>query len=99
MVTGYPARRDPCDDKLRQATLVDFRGSNLSDAGSIPAISTNQIDQHLCWSISIKHLIREINEKIILSSWISHPAHCLPTGNTDASRCSFANSHTASHAH
>ena len=24
----------------RQATLVDFRGSNLSDAGSIPAIST-----------------------------------------------------------
>jgi len=40
MVTGLPARRDPCDDKLPQATLVDFRGSNLSDAGSIPAIST-----------------------------------------------------------
>ena len=41
MVTGKLARRDPCDDKLRQATLVDFRGSILSDAGSIPAISTN----------------------------------------------------------
>lgn len=40
MVTGLPARRDPCDDKIRQATLVEFRGSNLSDAGSIPAIST-----------------------------------------------------------
>ena len=43
MVTGLPARRDPCDDTLRQATLVEFRGSNLSDAGSIPAISTEQI--------------------------------------------------------
>lgn len=32
-------------ESVRQATLVDFRGSNLSDAGSIPAISTNQIDQ------------------------------------------------------
>ena len=43
MVTGLPACRDPCDDTpygSRQATLVDFRGSNLSDAGSIPAIST-----------------------------------------------------------
>jgi len=40
MVTELPARRDLCDDQLRQATLVDFRGSNLSDAGSIPAIST-----------------------------------------------------------
>jgi hypothetical protein len=42
MVTELPARRDLCDDYLRQATLVDFRGSNLSDAGSIPAISTIQ---------------------------------------------------------
>src|ERR687891_743810 len=56
MVTGYPARRDPCDDKLRQATLVEFRGSNLSDAGSIPAISTEQIDQQFnCWSICFKY--------------------------------------------
>jgi len=46
MVTGLPARRDPCDDKLPQATLVDFRGSNLSDAGSIPAISTTLIDRY-----------------------------------------------------
>jgi hypothetical protein len=42
MVTELPARRDLCDDYIRQATLVDFRGSNLSDAGSIPAISTTQ---------------------------------------------------------
>ena len=41
MVTGLPARRDLCDDKLRQATLVDFRGSSLSDPGSIPGISTH----------------------------------------------------------
>ena len=27
-------------ESVRQATLVEFRGSNLSDAGSIPAIST-----------------------------------------------------------
>lgn len=27
-------------ESVRQTTLVDFRGSNLSDAGSIPAIST-----------------------------------------------------------
>src|SRR5512143_2349266 len=40
MAAGLPARRDPCGEQLRQATLVDFRGSNLSDAGSIPAIST-----------------------------------------------------------
>ena len=56
MVTGLPARRDPCDDKLRQATLVEFRGSNLSDAGSIPAISTKQspaIDAGLCFIFSI----------------------------------------------
>ena len=46
MVTELPARRDLCDDYLRQATLVDFRGSNLSDAGSIPAISTPTIVQH-----------------------------------------------------
>ena len=52
MVTGLPARRDPCDDKLRQATLVDFRGSNLSDAGSIPAISTFA-QQFNCWAISL----------------------------------------------
>ena len=54
MVTELPARRDLCDDKLRQATLVEFRGSNLSDAGSIPAISTEQIDQQCnCWSIHL----------------------------------------------
>jgi len=41
MVTENLARRELCDDKLRQATLVDFRGSSLSDAGSIPAISTS----------------------------------------------------------
>jgi len=29
-----------CGDKPQPATLVDFRGSSLSDAGSIPAIST-----------------------------------------------------------
>jgi len=46
MVTGNFACRDPCDDKIQQATLVDFRGSNLSDAGSIPAISTNLIDRY-----------------------------------------------------
>lgn len=40
MVTGLLARRDPCDDTLQQATLVDFRGSSLSDPGSIPGIST-----------------------------------------------------------
>ena len=40
MVTELPARRDLCDEKLRQATLVDFRGSSLSDPGSIPGIST-----------------------------------------------------------
>ena len=40
MVIELPARRDLCDDKLRQATLVDFRGSSLSDPGSIPGIST-----------------------------------------------------------
>ena len=60
MVTGLPARRDPCDDYFRQATLVEFRGSNLSDAGSIPAISTKQIDRHgllgkSCRSICFNH--------------------------------------------
>ena len=40
MAAELLARRDLCGDKLRQATLVEFRGSNLSDAGSIPAIST-----------------------------------------------------------
>ena len=40
MVTELPARRDLCDETLRQATLVDFRGSSLSDPGSIPGIST-----------------------------------------------------------
>ena len=53
MVTGLPARRDPCDDKLRQATLVEFRGSILSDAGSIPAISTEQTDQQLAAGLSV----------------------------------------------
>ncbi len=43
MAAGLPARRDPCGDYLRQATLVDFRGSILSDAGSIPAISTHKV--------------------------------------------------------
>ena len=33
--------------KIRQATLVDFRGSILSDAGSIPAISTYALAQPL----------------------------------------------------
>ncbi len=47
MVTELPARRDLCDDYLRQATLVDFRGSSLSDPGSIPGISTNIIAQQL----------------------------------------------------
>lgn len=36
-----PVGRDLCDDHLRPTTLVDFRGSNLSDPGSIPGISTN----------------------------------------------------------
>ena len=45
MVTELPARRDLCDDYLRQATLVDFRGSSLSDPGSIPGISTNVLPQ------------------------------------------------------
>jgi len=40
MAAGLLAYRDLCGDELRQATLVEFRGSNLSDAGSIPAIST-----------------------------------------------------------
>ena len=53
MVTGLPARRDPCDDKFRQATLVEFRGSILSDAGSIPAISTEQTDQQLAAGLSV----------------------------------------------
>ena len=50
MVTELPARRDLCDDYLRQATLVDFRGSSLSDPGSIPGISTNTNVQHNCWT-------------------------------------------------
>ncbi len=29
-------------ESVRQATLVDFRGSSLSDPGSIPGISTMQ---------------------------------------------------------
>jgi DNA-binding PadR family transcriptional regulator len=37
---GVLVGRDLCDDEPRPTTLVDFRGSNLSDAGSIPAIST-----------------------------------------------------------
>ena len=53
MVTGLPARRDPCDDKLRQATLVEFRGSILSDAGSIPAISTEQTDRQISAGLSV----------------------------------------------
>ena len=62
MVTGLPARRDPCDDKLRQATLVEFRGSNLSDAGSIPALSTKQIDpQFNCGSICLIFLLTTIS--------------------------------------
>lgn len=44
MVTELPARRDLCDDKIRQATLVDFRGSSSSDPGSIPGISTVKRD-------------------------------------------------------
>jgi DNA-binding PadR family transcriptional regulator len=61
MVTGLPARRDPCDDKLRQATLVDFRGSNLSDAGSIPAISTKMSSSragHFRFNNSLDNYIR-----------------------------------------
>ena len=45
IVTELPARRDLCDETLRQATLVDFRGSSLSDPGSIPGISTSLIVQ------------------------------------------------------
>ena len=41
---GWPqvdfAGRMTCGDEPQPATLVDFRGSSLSDAGSIPAIST-----------------------------------------------------------
>src|SRR5262245_23037447 len=45
------AGRDLCDDEPRPATLVDFRWSNLSDASSILAISTNLIVQQLnCWT-------------------------------------------------
>ena len=47
---GYLPAEIPVMTKLRQATLVEFRGSNLSDAGSIPAISTEQIDQQR-WSV------------------------------------------------
>ena len=53
MVTGLPARRDPCDDTpygSRQATLVDFRGSNLSDASSNLAISTCEMSSMMCWT-------------------------------------------------
>ena len=62
MVTELPARRDLCDDKLRQATLVEFRGSNLSDAGSIPAISTMIVRQlncrTICFNYSLDNYIR-----------------------------------------
>lgn len=62
MVTGLPARRDPCDDYHRQATLVDFRGSSLSDAGSIPAISTLEMSS-CCWTFcfnnSLDNYIRD----------------------------------------
>src|SRR5574339_324121 len=67
MVTGLLARRDPCDDMpygSRQATLVDFRGSNLSDRGSIPRISTIRKDQQFAgWSFSINDKTREFHEK------------------------------------
>lgn len=60
MVTGLPARRGVCGDDERQATLVDFRGSNLSDAGSIPAISTLQKPSQALGFCVIKSAMKKI---------------------------------------
>ena len=57
MVTELPARRDLCDDKPRQATLVDFRGSNLSDASSNLAISTCEMSSKSCWTFCFNDLL------------------------------------------
>jgi len=65
MVTGLPARRDVCDDDKRQATLVEFRGSNLSDAGSIPAISTFFIAR-----------FKPGNDRLYTPRGQQHPAAC-----------------------
>jgi len=79
MAAGLLARRDPCGENIRQATLVDFRGSILSDAGSIPAISTcATVRQHaaglLCYIFptitpgdSVKNFLASLSLPAIIS--------------------------------
>src|SRR5512141_2115230 len=86
MVTELPARRDLCDEKPRQATLVDFRGSSLSDPGSIPGISTNVPPQGGTFCYKEQY---EKNSFI----WISSPHLRLRIPfrghNSDAHTCAF----------
>src|SRR5260221_7965307 len=91
MVTELPARRDLCDEKLRQATLVDFRGSSLSDPGSIPGISTNVLPQGGTFCYKEQH---EENSFI----WISHHHLSLSTGDTHTRAFTLLNFNTSSFA-
>jgi hypothetical protein len=77
MAAGLLARRDPCGDDNRQATLVDFRGSNLSDAGSIPAISTNVLPQGGTFLLECR-----LMKKILLTGFLVLTVACQPAIST-----------------
>ncbi len=81
MAAGLPARRDPCGDYLRQATLVDFRGSILSDAGSIPAISTQTYGHQAVRFVIIQHYMNHTLSALFLLAALSAACQSTATGS------------------